>query len=359
MSSAATQLMHWESVFVRGVRRSAAFALLLSLGGLTSACGSEDAGPGAGTGGSAAGTGASGGGGGPSGGATASGGTGGTVASGGTPSSGGTGGSGIGGSGTGGFGTGGIGTGGIGTGGIGTGGIGTGGAGNTGGAAGSGGVAGSGGMAGSGGAPAFDPCPQAEPCKILPLGDSITDGFGVPGGYRIELFRKALDAGQSITFVGRAMNGPDEVDGQPFPRAHEGYSGWTIQQIDDIVPSPALDADPHIVLLHLGTNDMAFGANGADQRLAALIDQILSALPDALLVVSSIIPFPGNNNISAYNAAIPGIVEARANAGKHILFVDQFTDFPEDGFDDPVHPDEKGYAYMATVWYTAISSYLR
>ncbi|WP_437766747.1 hypothetical protein WMF27_22915 [Sorangium sp. So ce281] len=87
---------------------------------------------------------------------------------------------------------------------------------------------------GDGGAGGFTPCPtNGEPCKILPLGDSITDGVGVQGGggYRIELFRKARAAGKKITFVGSLMNGPATVDGASFPRAHEGHSGWKIDQI--------------------------------------------------------------------------------------------------------------------------------
>nr|PZN24320.1 MAG: endoglucanase [Pseudomonadota bacterium] len=240
------------------------------------------------------------------------------------------------------------------------GGMGGGGAPTAGGAGGTSGTSGGGGESGgsSGGPMGFDPCPTAEPCKILPLGDSITDGFNVPGGYRIELFAKAVADGKNITFVGGSMNGPNMVAGMPFPKAHEGHSGWTIEQIDNIVPSPALNPKPHIVLLHIGTNDMYRSPNGAPNRLAALIDQILAELPDALLVVSNIIPFPGNNAVSTYNAAIPPLIEERAKAGKHILFVDQFQGFPTSELADGVHPNEAGYKRMAGVWYEAIEPYL-
>lgn len=117
----------------------------------------------------------------------------------------------------------------------GSGGDGGGGASSTGdqGGGGAGGVGGAGGdgggdTAGTGGAGGYTPCPTTgEPCKILPLGDSITDGIGVQGGggYRIELFRKARAAGKNITFVGSLVNGPSMVDGAAFPRNHEGHSG--------------------------------------------------------------------------------------------------------------------------------------
>jgi lysophospholipase L1-like esterase len=155
------------------------------------------------------------------------------------------------------------------------------------------------------------------------------------------------------------MNGPTMVDGQTFPRNHEGHSGWTIKQIDDIVPDPALDETPHIILLHIGTNDMYGMPNGAPDRLGTLIDQLITAAPDALLVVAKIIPFPGAaSTVDTFNAAVPGVVKARADAGKHIILVDQFTGFPTSELGDGVHPNEAGYNRMAGVWYDAIESYL-
>jgi lysophospholipase L1-like esterase len=59
-----------------------------------------------------------------------------------------------------------------------------------------------------------------------------------------------------------------------------------------------------------------------------------------------------------YNAAIPGVVSMRANTGKHVIFVDQFTGFPNNELADGVHPNQAGYDRMAGKWYAAISSYL-
>lgn len=175
----------------------------------------------------------------------------------------------------------------------------------------------------------------------------------------MELFHKAHADGKNITFVGGSMNGPAMVDGVTFPKAHEGHSGWTISQIDGIVPSPALNPDPHIILLHIGTNDMVQGANGAPDRLKTLIGQIVADLPDSLLVVSNIIPLSsGGSAVNTFNAAVPGVVKSFADTGKHILFVDQFKGFPTSELGDGVHPNQAGYARMAGVWYEAIKGYL-
>lgn len=225
----------------------------------------------------------------------------------------------------------------------------------------------SGGTAGAaggsmGGSTGFDPCPATGDCKVLPLGDSIT--FGTPtnnGGYRVELFSKAVADNKHLTFVGSQMNGPAMVASKPFPKNNEGYPGWTISQIDGIAnDTKALKDSPHIILLHIGTNDMSAMASGAPDRLGKLIDKIVTALPNSLLAVSSIIPLPfAANAVTTYNQAVPGVVQQRASAGKHVIFVDQFKDFPTSELTDNVHPDDaKGYPRMGDVWYAAIKPYL-
>ena len=216
---------------------------------------------------------------------------------------------------------------------------------------------GGGGVAGASG---FEPCPASGACKIMPLGDSITDGTGYSGGYRVELFAKAIAAQKNITFVGSLSNGPDTVSGVTFPKSHEGHFGWTISQVDDLIPDPALGPSPHIVLLHLGTNDINQNmASAAPGKLGSLIDQIVTRLPAALIVVAKIIPEPSQATaINTYDAAIPALVQTRASAGKHVILVDQFTGFPSSELGDGVHPNQAGYSRMAGVWYEAIKSYL-
>ena len=120
------------------------------------------------------------------------------------------------------------------------------------------------------------------------------------------------------------------------------------------------DFGPHIVLVHLGTNDMYQNPNGADTRLGTLIDHIVADAPNALVVVSNIIPFPsGASAVSTFNKAVPGVVKQRTDAGKHVIFADQFTGFStSDLGSDQVHPNEGGYEKMAVVWYNAIKPYL-
>lgn len=224
---------------------------------------------------------------------------------------------------------------------------------------------------------AFAPCPtDGTVCRIMPLGDSITDGidmvigYASNGGYRLELFRQAVVAGHDITFVGtRPPNGPTgDVEGQPFPRNHEGISGNTIQQVSARVGAALAQNPPHIVLLQIGTNNLYQGmAADVPGQLSTLLDQITDGAPDALVVVAQITPLGGqfpNNGVDEYNAAIPGIVQERVDAGKHLIVVDQFTriantpNFVAQLLPDNIHPNAAGYTIMGETWYGAIEPFL-
>lgn len=224
---------------------------------------------------------------------------------------------------------------------------------------------GAGGGASGGDGGDFHPCPaNGDPCKILPFGDSITFGTStpaaIPGGYRVELFMKAVMAGQRITFVGdpRQANGPMTVAGTAFPRDNAGYPGFTIAQVTaDNTFNPSFMTTPDIVLLHIGTNDV-FGGNpqGMADRLSALIDKITMRAPNALVVVAKIIRLT-SGNVDSYNALIPGVAQMKVSQAKHVIVADLNGPMPMLS-SDGIHPNQAGYNTMGDTWYAAISSYL-
>ncbi len=170
--------------------------------------------------------------------------------------------------------------------------------------------------------------------KILPLGDSITEGFSLPipywGAYRVRLFEAATHWGRRLTFVGRERNGPPNVGSVPFPMSHEGHSGWVIDQIAAIV-TDALESEPDIVLLMIGTNDILSDVDReqAPGRLAALLDRIIAADVASLIVVAQIAPLPGlEREVAAYNEGVAAVVRERAAAGERILLADMYAGFP-------------------------------
>lgn len=208
----------------------------------------------------------------------------------------------------------------------------------------------------------------------MPLGDSITEGVGSSGGgYRVELFRLAITNSKRITFVGRNSNGPATVAGQPFPKNHEGYGGYTIDTASAagrMGISPLVDAgisagNPHIILLMIGTNDVnnTIDLPNAPTRLGALLDKMTADAPDALVVVAKLTPTADaatDVRVVTYNDALPALVTARVAAGKHILLVDMHAvvaanpNYKTALMHDGLHPNDAGYVLMAQTWYNAI-----
>jgi len=58
--------------------------------------------------------------------------------------------------------------------------------------------------------------------SILPLGDSITDGFQVTGGYRTELYKRMTNAGASFSFLGSQTDNPSPTLTAGGQIHHEG-----------------------------------------------------------------------------------------------------------------------------------------
>ncbi|WP_426505325.1 AbfB domain-containing protein [Dactylosporangium sp. McL0621] len=190
--------------------------------------------------------------------------------------------------------------------------------------------------------------------RILPLGDSITDGFNVPGGYRINLWRALAAAGHPADFVGSQFNGPADLPDHD----HEGHPGWRIDQVDASAAAWVSSTAPRSVLVHLGTNDVIQGYDlgNAPARLSALIDHVRAAAPGADVFVASIIPLADAGReaaANAFNATIPGIVNAK---GTRVHFVDMHAALNTGDLADGVHPARAGYDKMAARWASALAA---
>lgn len=107
----------------------------------------------------------------------------------------------------------------------------------------------------------------AEPLRVVCIGDSITQGRKGGGkaaptlSYRYPLWKKFVDAGVAVEFVGARKTGfegsPEYPDhgGKPFVNDHEGYWGWTTQAVSDALKESSKTWKADLAIVMLGTND--------------------------------------------------------------------------------------------------------
>jgi Ca2+-binding RTX toxin-like protein len=204
---------------------------------------------------------------------------------------------------------------------------------------------------------------QATPLpRVMPFGDSITYGVESTsitenGGYRDKLSSLLAADDLALDFVGSLKNGPASF----ADREHEGLRGKTIDYLNTVDAAKLGAAAPDIVLLMVGTNDLA--SNTASQMIAelrALIISITDNRPSATLFVASIPPTHNSSRqpkVDAYNDAIPGLV-AELAATRNVRFVDMrnltLADVTAPPADSGVHPNDGGYAKIAAHWHEAL-----
>lgn len=196
------------------------------------------------------------------------------------------------------------------------------------------------------------------PVRIMPLGDSITNGIANTGGYRKPLYDLLTAAGYNVDYVGtQTSNGSSTFDSD-----HQGHSGWRIAQLDANVEGWfASIAGPDVILLHIGTND--FGANDnittAIDRLDALILKMATLRPGANIIVTNLMERneTANTNIQThFNPFVQTRVAAHAAAGRKVTFLDMRAAVPLSDMPDNLHPNQTGYDKMAAAWLPAIQA---
>ena len=216
----------------------------------------------------------------------------------------------------------------------------------------------------------------AEPIRILPLGDSITQGGRRDREeytYRLPLFRKLKDAGVDFVFIGSLQKGLQpqatwpESNGMPFDPNHEGHYGWKTGKVRDHLSEwiPQWQGAPDIALIHLGTNDQKSQDFQKDiiQPLKEIIATLREKNPQIIVLV-------GHLNFNAGPALeIRNLVEQMARElntkESPVITVHHYRgwhekpDEPDSDTFDWAHPNPKGQEKMATNWFEAMKPYLK
>lgn len=220
----------------------------------------------------------------------------------------------------------------------------------------------------------------AAQTRILPLGDSITQGGQDHASYRYALWFALASSGYDVDFVGTQTEifggGTPNPGAYPaystsFDRDHEGRWGQRTDQILADVAGVVAATQPDLVLVHLGTNDIgqlgAAGVVAADTNLRSIFSVIRATRPGVDFLLSRIIPigpgtsyFANASQVGPLNAALGQIAADLDTPASRVLLVD-----PNAGFDlpsmmqaDGLHPNAAGEAQLASVFRSALATLL-
>jgi lysophospholipase L1-like esterase len=209
----------------------------------------------------------------------------------------------------------------------------------------------------------FGYCYDGVPVRIMPLGDSITQGTSTFTknknyyvGYRQELFRGLKGKGYAVDFVGGGESA-GTLAMPPFDTDHEGHAGWTDNQVADNVYSWLVANPADLVLLHIGTNNLSSDPSDVER----LLDEIDRFSGDVVVLLARII----NRRVyspqtTSFNDNVEAMAKSRIAAGDKIILLNQENAliYPQDISEDNLHPTEMGYKKMASTWSAALEKVL-
>lgn len=204
---------------------------------------------------------------------------------------------------------------------------------------------------------------SATPFRVMPLGDSITQGCcsgtTIVGGYRPRLQSLLNEQGIMVDFVGTLS---DSLDGLPLSdRNHQGYPGATIEFLRGSLSSWFSQVkNVDLILLDIGTNDFWSGSSvfEVETRFRKLLDDINYLSPKSTILVSNLLL--RTDEYAAIQAEfrenyLGKIIKENQSLGRFVFMVDLFSAILDsDLTPDGVHPNLQGYFKMADAWAHAI-----
>lgn len=229
--------------------------------------------------------------------------------------------------------------------------------------------------------------------RIMPLGDSITDGDSIlHTTYRCNLWSLLENAGYltAIDFVGSGVG----ASGLPavcslsgtFDQDHEGHSGFKIGAVLAHIQVPANQVSPpaDVVLIHMGVTNLlqelvddiliATGQLPTPQQVLAVVDNAIVQIgllidelrlqnPNVTVLLAKIIPasvtfagVPANfAAVDLYNTKIPVLAEQKDVIGARVFVVDQNSGYvPALDSVDGIHPNASGEGKLAARWFPMV-----
>ena len=181
---------------------------------------------------------------------------------------------------------------------------------------------------------------HGQAVKILPLGDSWTDGIKHHVSYRYDLWFKLIDAGFDVDFVGSKRTTYDDPDLDLYPkyltefdRDHQGHAGYRTDELVAIAKSVSARHQPDIVLLWAGGVDLELQGSGgtvnARFALRDIIEGIRSYVPGVTILMGLVHPTILDNTefMKPLNDAIAAIALELDTTESPVILIDHVTGF--------------------------------
>lgn len=226
--------------------------------------------------------------------------------------------------------------------------------------------------------PAVSPfIPAGQTTRVMAVGDSLTLGQGssATGGYRLPLWnhlkgRLASDA--LFLPAGPNTTPPYSDNGDPYYGSRwAGFGGW---KINDLICSNCggsnntgqamtewvANNNPHVLLLMIGTNDLAETANQVTlrARFNALLDLIYDLRPTIPIVHGRIPQYQTTvwPAVTTYNDMCVEELGNRVlvNPDRLVVSANMESIRGENKYSDYVHLNQLGYTEMASLWSQAL-----
>jgi len=184
--------------------------------------------------------------------------------------------------------------------------------------------------------------PRSDTLTVLFFGDSLTEGYGLPGGkdeaYPALIGERIAAAGLPARVVNAGISGNTSADGR-------GRVAWALRQ-----------APPDVFVLALGANDGLRGLSAEAMRanLEAILCAARGANPAVRLVIVGMEAPPnyGADYTGRYRAVFASLAEAFDAAFVPFL-LDRVAGVARLNQGDRIHPTPEGHRILAeTVWTT-------
>jgi lysophospholipase L1-like esterase len=203
--------------------------------------------------------------------------------------------------------------------------------------------------------------------RIMPVGDSITQGEYPRDSYRRSLWKQLEQAQYNIDFVGTKTknysleSGFSEVApfNQDFDIDHDGRGGWRADAVSDNIGNWASEQQPDVVLLHIGTNDLLQSqpVESTVSDIGQIIDTLRIINPNIAILVAQINPpdWYDQPNFEQLNERIPVLAAAKHQLNSPVMVVDQTAGYDRklDNYDG-LHPNASGEQKLANQWFAAL-----